>query len=258
MKFLAVRLFRFRHRGIPGIGRFARRLTRTEFMPSLKSRSNTGLSFYTNPGDTIDQIMLRTGKYEPHILSAIQTHLKSQDVFWDIGCNVGYHSMSIRQLFPDVSIFAFEPNPIIFSRLCANMSLNSQQFKVFNFGLASESGFAELSIKMLGNSGLSSFLPLQGIDYDQKLLCPVFSGDELVLKKVVSPPNVIKVDVENFEIFVLNGMRETLKNVSLRAIIFEARGFREDSELAKLLSSFGFTNFTHLETNFDWLATRPT
>jgi FkbM family methyltransferase len=202
--------------------------------------------------------MLRTGKYEPHVLSAIQVNLQANDVFWDVGSNVGFHSISIRQLYPDISIYAFEPNPIIFSRLWANISLNSQQIKIFNFGLAAESGFAELSIKTLGNSGLSSFVPLQEIDYDQKFSCPVFSGDELILNKIALPPNIIKIDVEGFEFSVFKGMTNALKSNKLRAIIFEARGFKEESELAELLTGLGFSTFTPLYSDLDWIATRPT
>ena len=257
IKFLLAWAFRFRRKGIPGIGRIARRLTRNELFPSVKSKSTLGLSFYSNPADAIDQIMLRTGEYEPHVLRAIQMNLQPQDVFWDIGCNVGYHSISIRQLFPNIEIYAFEPNPVIFARLWANINLNAKQIKIFNFGLATRSSFAELSIQTHGNSGLSSFMPLEAVDYDRKLFCPVFSGDDLILNNEVQAPNVIKIDVEGFEASVFRGMSNALKNINLRAIIFEARGFKKDDDLADLLVSFGFTEFTALGANLDWLAKRP-
>ena len=131
---------------ILGIGRLSRLLLKQELFSGILNKSNLGLKFYSSPVDAVDQIMLRTGEYEPHILKTIASNLNPDDCFWDIGCNVGFHSIQIKKLFPSVSVYSFEPNQIIFSRLMLNASLNFNKINMFNFGLARLTGFATLAI----------------------------------------------------------------------------------------------------------------
>jgi FkbM family methyltransferase len=257
LKFLLARLFRFNRPRILGIGRVSRFLLKKDLFSGILNKSNLGVKFYSNPGDAVDQIMLRTGEYEPHVLNAITDNLLLNDCFWDIGSNVGFHSIQVKSLFPNALVYSFEPNPMIFSRQLLNVNLNFQEINMFNFGLARLTGFAALAVKADGNSGLSSFVPWEKIEYDAELLLPVFSGDDLISMQIVQLPNIIKIDVEGYEFEVFKGMENTLQNVSVRAVIFETRGFRPNSNLGKLLTSFGFTEFTSLHADLDWLAKRP-
>jgi len=74
------------------------------------------------------------------------------------------------------------------------------------------------------------------------------SGDHLVSSGVVAMPHVIKIDTEGFELDVLRGLRQTLRQKSLRMLCIEIhfgllkeRGLSNaPSDIEKLLVSSGF------------------
>ncbi len=49
----------------------------------------------------------------------------------------------------------------------------------------------------------------------------VTTGDQLIAFKKVSPPNVIKIDVEGFELEVLQVLEHTLRSPQCRAVFVE-------------------------------------
>ena len=79
-----------------------------------------------------------------------------------------------------------------------------------------------------------------------KQVVSVRSGDTLI-REGLSAPNVLKIDTEGYEEDVLNGMRETLRSSSLRAVlievhftILETRGYANaPSRLVSLLEDSG-------------------
>ena len=67
-------------------------------------------------------------------------------------------------------------------------------------------------------------------------------GDEVVDSGQIPAPNVIKIDTEGAEAKVLEGLRKTLAESSVRAIVFEEqRGGQEPAPARALLEAAGFT-----------------
>jgi len=84
---------------------------------TLRQRSLHGLIFELQPHEYIDAIVLREGYYEPEVIDALRPFLRPGAVFWDVGANIGLHTVTAACLAPGSQVVAFEPNPAVFARL---------------------------------------------------------------------------------------------------------------------------------------------
>jgi FkbM family methyltransferase len=230
-------IFGARHR-LRGSARM-RSLLRGAYPISLaRVQTIHGLTLAIDPESYIDDIILRQGYYELPVLNAILEHLPENGVLWDIGANEGIHSVTAKYLRPGATVVAFEPVPFIAARLALNAELNKTDIRLITTALGSSSGYADMSVKIRGNSGLSSLKPWTTIDYDSQVTCRVERADVLLAGGTIPQPNVVKVDVEGTELDVLKGFGDQLNAPSLKAVIFEGEERRED--FSSVLASRGF------------------
>jgi 31-O-methyltransferase len=71
--------------------------------------------------------------------------LNDGDFVFDVGANIGLSSVFFHRERKGVRIFAFEPSPVAFECLKANIELHGIDARVFECGLSSESGTAEFT-----------------------------------------------------------------------------------------------------------------
>ena len=72
-------------------------------------------------GDELARRVAQHGVYERHISAFFRQRLRPGDVFFDVGANVGYHSMLAAQTVgPSGRVVAFEPHPAIRRLLTLN------------------------------------------------------------------------------------------------------------------------------------------
>jgi Methyltransferase FkbM domain len=65
--------------------------------------------------------------------------------------------------------------------------------------------------------------------------------DQLVAKRLVPPPNFIKIDVDGIEDKVLGGMRSTLASEKLRGVLCEISG--TEAKVEEVLRTFETNDF---------------
>jgi FkbM family methyltransferase len=94
----------------------------------------------------VDRAILNIGTFEKAIVDIIRDICVSTgytDHLVDIGANIGNHTVSLADVFKQVT--AIEPNPVIFKILEANVLRNKKHnVKCYNFGLAEEKAAATL------------------------------------------------------------------------------------------------------------------
>lgn len=139
----------------------------------------------------------------------------------DIGANRGDTIQSIKMRTSSANVLAFEPNPLIYSRL-RRLFKHDPAVKLFNFGLGAREEILPLNVPIYKNfvfDGLASFVPEAALKwleeriyfYDEKYLklrrieCCITTLDKFEIQ-----PSFIKIDVQGFEHQVLTGARETL------------------------------------------------
>ncbi|MEC4816328.1 MAG: FkbM family methyltransferase [Scytonema sp. PMC 1069.18] len=154
--------------------------------------------------------------FEPQnirILQSISTYLYEQKIpvnFLDIGANVGSHSHFLLD-FAD-SIHSFEPHPEIFESLAAKWKAHQNpSFHIYHFGLGDKDCKLEYYAPTSDNTGTGSFIKGSDNNSEVSISLPIRRGDDVVAEIGVSPVSLIKVDVEGFEPFVLQGLAQTLK-----------------------------------------------
>lgn len=82
--------------------------------------------------------------------------LPEEAVVLDVGANIGLFTLFVGTRFPRARIFSFEPAPPLYRRLSKNAARHAPRARLFNAGVSSRPGTAELTFYP-ASSGLSSF-----------------------------------------------------------------------------------------------------
>jgi FkbM family methyltransferase len=192
---------------------------------------------FLNPFDYVDSQIIKNGYYEPHVLNAIKENIRENDTFWDIGANIGLHSFAIKKIFGTVKVIGFEPNPYSLVKILKSRLKNKIPIELNSLALSSSTQVSSLSIKTIGNSGLTSLNPWKGVQYDDVCNVSLIRADFLI-DEGMSEPNIIKIDVEGHELEVLKGLGKYLLSSNLRAIVFEDN---KDEQVHSILKDAGYT-----------------
>ena len=169
----------------------------------------------------------------------IWNYLKKDDVFIDIGANIGTTTLEAsKKIGSNGKIFSFEPNPRIFKFLQGNILLNKcKNVELFNFALGSESTNIYFSDIYTDESN-SVQQNNNGIKVKMKTL------DEVIPKEIKI--DLIKIDTgSGYEKFVFLGATKILKNtlcINFPAITTLCKKYNYDSkEIFDLLKQQKFT-----------------
>lgn len=203
------------------------------------------VKFYVRKGLTGLTGNIYTGLHEFNDMGFLLHFLRAEDVFFDIGANVGSFTLLSSGVCGAIS-FALEPVPGTFDILGKNVGLNSLQDKVSALNAAA--GAAAGSIAF--TTGLDTTNHVVAADEKTNgdtVNVPVITIDSLSIK---NPPSLIKIDVEGYETEALKGMGDTLNAPSLKAIIIELNGDGErygynEQDIHELLVSKDFKPFTY-------------
>ena len=187
------------------------RFLRLVFNPDRQQHVGFKIPFYgfTYQGyadNFIDWNVLFYGSYESfelRLLSALALQI-DEPVFVDVGANVGHHALymstSVNQLH------AFEPNPCLWSLITEKLSANKVKNTTlhrFGLGVITESKPLYLGPECGEASLISSvnrnyFVSNAPVD--------IISGDESFHKLGIHKLDLVKIDIEGFEKYAIEGM----------------------------------------------------
>lgn len=153
---------------------------------------------------------------------------KGQTVI-DVGAQYGDYTILCNKIYGS-KVYAFEPLPQNFREIKKNLRLNglqnSDSIKIFNVALADKnrSGTADYANNMVNNMGEGT-----------KIKIRFRTLDSYGFK-----PDILKIDVEGFEIGVLNGAMNTIKKYRPK-IIIETHGDELEKKVKDILTDQGYT-----------------
>jgi FkbM family methyltransferase len=182
--------------------------------------------FQTAPGEYLPyRLKMLTGRYEAAEIALMRRFLRARHVIVDVGANVGYLTRFFAQAVgPLGKVYAFEPNPLIFPLLRRNVA-KFRQVAVFDVGLSTNE--AEMLLFVPGsNHAVASFVreyPATHV-FDGKsgqlhsVATKLVRGDEFMAKIDIDNSDrrrerridILKVDVEGWELNVLAGLEKTI------------------------------------------------
>ena len=147
------------------------------------------------------------------------SYLNKKDVFIDIGSNQGLYTLFVSGIIGSKTI-SIEPVQNTYKRLLLNLKLNNlKNVEPLNIGLSNQIGI----INMSNNKGELNKILIN--DDDNSEMVTVSTLDQITQnKKNIS---LLKIDVEGYEKFILEGGINTLKNINLKVILIELNGSNE-------------------------------
>jgi FkbM family methyltransferase len=149
-------------------------------------------------------------------------------VIWDVGANVGGVSLNVTARCPNTQAVAIEASPRMAARLQRNVSRNralAERITVLPIALTETSGEIEFyESAESANSGVGRLAKAGNTEANP---CRVsgWAGDDLIAERLAPPPDVIKLDVEGFELPALAGLREHLTHRACD-VLFEHEQYR--------------------------------
>ena len=186
-----------------------------EFALPLAERAN---GFRTATGDYLpNRVRMLFNRYETAECELMRQFLRPDQVVIDVGANIGYLARFFaRNVGPRGQVLAFEPNPLIFQLLQRNLR-KFPTASTYNIALSSSAGESELFLAGSDHSvaSLTRDYPATHVVYqdDGKLRSvkvKLVVGDDFLRDLGVSRVDVLKIDVEGWELNVLNGLEQTI------------------------------------------------
>lgn len=151
------------------------------------------------------------GDYEIPVQELLAEYLKPQDVFYDIGANVGFFTILAAKLVGKKGkVYSFEPEAENAAILKHNIELNNlTQVVAIEKAVSKITGVTKLWLTEY--SGGHSIAPVgEKFDPEKYITINTVSIDELLQQQTIEPPTLVKIDVEGAEIDVLEGMSQTI------------------------------------------------
>lgn len=178
-----------------------------------------GRRFLVN-GDS-DYLNTMGDRFEPETSFLLSSLCSSDSHVLDIGANIGMTALALSQICVDGRVVALEPVPRTYELLTRNLSsAHVNNVAAFNFGAGSRAG----SFTMQGaeNNAAGAFVANQHTIHDAghfsatvqiKRIDDAFG--ELELQRL----DLVKIDVEGFELHVLEGAKETICRFKPRILL---------------------------------------
>lgn len=137
---------------------------------------------------------------------------RDRSVFWDVGANIGAVSLGMAATWPGLAIECFEPSPRVHAKLARHAALNpTLAVRIHRLALSDRTGTSLFHESVeRSNSGIGALYAAHNND-PKAVEVEVARGDDLVGAGRAAPPTLIKIDVEGFEIEVLGGLGEVLR-----------------------------------------------
>jgi|TARA_B110001469_G_C9648913_1_gene330074 FkbM family methyltransferase len=189
-----------------------------------------------NPNCTISEKCFVVGLYDKDLMLFLKEFIGHDDLFFDVGANVGPFSLICSDA--GAKVVAFEGHPKTGSILRDNFSLNNINPElVVNVAISSESGF----VKFLDDPGSAVNSVVERDSNLSELSVKSVKLDDMA--DLFGCPSYVKIDTEGHEFSVFKGMKKILGHCKPKLISFEANGLSSLKELQgihDLLSANGY------------------
>jgi FkbM family methyltransferase len=190
---------------------------------------------------------LKTGHIDSlELLELLQT--SGIQVIYDIGANVGTWTLLAKTCYPDAEIHAFEPLEL-HVRAFREATLTLAGVTVHEVALGESDGFADIHVT--SSSDASSLLSLDekaasqlGLKTESDVRVRVESLDNRIKRQGLAPPDLIKLDIQGYELMAMSGGIGALKHA--KAVLLEVSfsliysGQSSFHEVVTFLASHGF------------------
>lgn len=166
---------------------------------------------------------------ESHTINWINSYFKENQIFYDVGANVGLYSLYAASKIRDINIFAFEPEALNFSQLNRNIHFNrfSHLITPYCIALTDQTHLGMMNLEQFRIGGtINQFNRSvnqinESFEVQHRQGSVGFTLDELIYKFGLPVPNHIKIDVDGIEDAIISGAVRTLNDKKLISVQIE-------------------------------------
>jgi FkbM family methyltransferase len=212
---------------------------------SFREVIRNGINFKLDISDTVDHFIFFN--YFDHSLELFFEDAKTANVILDIGANIGWTALNFANKNPKATIIAFEPHPLTFQRAQDNFGRNNfSNITCLNIGLGESPSTLKIYELLDNNSGMNRIV-LEELDRPFKEV-KIERLDDVLKNRNIHHVDLIKMDVEGFEGFVLKGASKILTNSNAKILMETDDGYLKNNgksarELIDILKGYGYQTF---------------
>ncbi len=187
-------------------------------------------------------------------------------IVFDIGANIGLFSLYLKQKYPSVKVYAFEPSQEIYQLLQLNIADHTNDIKAFNLGISDKDGidhfyyYPQFSVISGFNvdSHRDAEIILNGAkngdqQIDPQLIatikqrlsdiittpCQMKTISSIIQQQQIEQIDLIKMDAEGSELAILNGINQN-DWTKIRQIVMEVHNQNDLQIIPNILMSNGY------------------
>lgn len=223
-------------------------LVRKNYMTAYLPKHALHFKFKTE--DVVGRVLYKYREFEPGITRCFLENipLEEEDIVLDVGANIGWYSLLLDKHSPSsVRLYAFEPDPLNFQLLSANITLNkARNITAIPKALSDKSTTQTLYLYPSKNRGRHSLLPINSgeqVDVTTTTVDTFVQENQLDVRRI----KFMKIDVEGYEYFVLRGAHEVLSHIPYLHTEYSPgymqRGGVDAQEFINLMRSYQFVSY---------------
>lgn len=180
-----------------------------------------------------------TGRYEPHVVAALQRYAQPGMVAYDIGAHIGYMALMLSQMVgPSGHVVAFEASPTNYQALSHNIAVNNaENIRAVAHAVSDVSGV--VTFAAFDTYSTVGHIATDATPHDATLLeVPAVSLDDFTMRNDPAP-YVMLIDVEGAEARVLQGATRVLREAR-PVVICEVRDTETWPQIDMFMRTLGY------------------
>ena len=200
--------------------KFSNFLLKIDDFKTEKIINSRGLKFRIKTKNWITKYRANSfNEKEPELLDWLDNNLKNNDIFFDIGANIGIYSIYAALRNPSSKVYAFEPEYSNLDQLKFNIIKNNLQNNItpFSLGISNINQLNYLNIQDYTEGSALHTVISKKIELTQtghKVIwregIATYTLDK-ICEKLNIIPNLMKIDVDGNEFNVLDGHINALR-----------------------------------------------
>ena len=201
--------------------------------------ADNGREFFHVRKHSID-LHIISGFYEYKVMKVFEKLAKDSKVIVDVGANIGKYTILAGKTNPTAKVIAIEPEKENCKLLNKNIILNDLEISVIEEAVGNKEGEMKMYLNNINNRGHSlsekfvNETKERKKKYDSSIQVKVNTLDNLF-----ESIDLLKIDIEGFELEVLEGSKRLLAEKKIKKMIIEIDDFNLES-IKKLLNKYGY------------------